>query len=322
MTKQATTLSSLFERPSFAWLDKLADPLQQAASRVFNSNDASRMVKSLLNGTPLRHRVHPALIIWPLGAWTMAFVFDVLDSRGGKQSRTYRASADTCVGFGILGALPTATSGLADWVDTGGHSRRVGTAHALLNGMALGLYGASYALRQADGDQRRGLARLLAGLGFGAIMMSGAIGGELVYTLGVNVPFTLYPKPPNTWMDVLASADLPEDKPVVVEVERVPVLLYRHGGEILAVDAWCPHAGGPLAEGEFEDACVTCPWHGSRFNLRDGGPLRGPASVPLRTFQVRERDGRISLQPSYEGQDWPPPPPPPQTEPIVAEGVH
>ncbi len=87
---------------------------------------------------------------------------------------------------------------------------------------------------------------LIAALGYGTVMLGGALGGELVYNLGVNVPWTLYPKLPNEWVDVLASDALPEGKRLVVDVDRVPVLLYRLGGEIYAVEAWCPHAGGPL----------------------------------------------------------------------------
>jgi nitrite reductase/ring-hydroxylating ferredoxin subunit len=139
-------------------------------------------------------------------------------------------------------------------------------------------------------------------------MASGMLGGELVYTLGANVPHTIYPKPPDEFIDVLASAELPEGRLVVAEAGRVPVLLLRRGGQIHAVQNWCPHAGGPLNEGEIDGDEVRCPWHGSRFCLRDGAPLEGPASVPLRTFDVREEGGRILVRPSDEAKSWPPAP--------------
>lgn len=315
MTQQVPTLSSPLESEGFAWLDQLAGPLQEAMHRVFRANDVTQGVKDWLNGVPTRHRVHPALIIWPLGAWTTAALLDLLD--GLSPDRGYRASADASIAFGIVGTLPTAAAGIADWVDTYDHHRRVGMAHALLNTAALGLYTASLGLRLAGGEGR-GAARTLAGLGFGVVMLSGALGGELVYNLGVNVPHLLYPKPPDKFVDVLASADLPEGKPVVAEVERVPVLLLRRGERIFAVQEWCPHAGGPLSEGEFEGEEVQCPWHGSRFCLGDGRPTQGPASAPLRTFTVREQNGRIGVRPSYEGQTWPPPPAPPRPEALGA----
>ena len=168
------------------------------------------------------------------------------------------------------------------------------------------------ALRSAG---RRGPAKLLAGIGFGALTLGGALGGGLVYNLGANVRFALYPKPPNEERDVLASDELAERRRVVVEVGRAPVMLYRAGGQVYAVEDWCPHAGGPLSEGEIADCVVTCPWHGSQFDVRDGAPLTGPAATPLRTFDVREKGGRILITPSYEGVDWPPPPKGPRDEP-------
>jgi len=116
---------------------------------------------------------------------------------------------------------------------------------------------------------------------------------------------------------VLASDELREGEAVVVEVGRVPVLLVRRGEAIHAVQNWCPHAGGPLSKGTFDGDVVECPWHQSRFCLEDGAALQGPASAPLRTFDVREEGGRILLTPSYEGQTWPPPP-----EPVRADPEH
>jgi nitrite reductase/ring-hydroxylating ferredoxin subunit/uncharacterized membrane protein len=272
-------------------------------------------LKSLLNGTPLRHRMHPMLIAVPIGAWMMAAVLDVVEGRAGRRERRgLQQAADTSVAVGIVSAVPTAMSGVADWVDLYDHHRRVGMAHALLNSVALGCYGASLALRLSGSDQR-GLAKALSNTGFGIVALSGALGGELVYTLGVNVPHTLYPKPPDDEVDVLASAELVEGTPVVVEVGRVPVLLVRNDGVVHAVQDWCPHAGGPLSQGKFDGDVVECPWHQSRFCLADGAPLQGPAAVPLRTFNVRETGGRIFVTPSYEAQSWPPPPDPIREQP-------
>ena len=180
------------------------------------------------------------------------------------------------------GPIPTITSGAS------------GIAHALVNGAALLLYGASFGLRLAD---RRGLARFCGVLGFGTVTAGGMLGGELVYTLGVNIPHTLYPKPPDEFVEVLASASLPEGTPVVVEAGRVPVLLLRREGAIMAVQNWCTHAGGPLDEGEITGDEVQCPWHGARFCLRDGAT---PARAGLRAApHLRgSRGGRADPHPA------------------------
>lgn len=318
MTRQANTLSAPIESERFAWLDAIAGPLQEVAHTLFRANKKTMAAKSVLNGTPMRHRIHPALIIVPLGAWTTAAVLDLLDAIQSEDSeRMYGPSADASIALGLIAVLPTAAAGIADWVDIYDQHRRVGMAHAVLNSVAIAFYGVSLGLRLTN-SERRGLARVFSTLGLGTVMLGGALGGELVYNLGVNVPWTLYPKPENTWTDVLASSDLPEGKRLVVNVDRVPVLLYRLGGEIYAVEAWCPHAGGPLIEGTFAGHEVECPWHQSRFDLKDGHPTQGPASSNLRTFDVREQAGRIHIHPSYEGQSWPPAPKP---LPATAERV-
>ena len=81
MTKQARTLSSFFEAPGWNWLDAVAGPVQGAANGVFHASPMGMKVKSLLNGTPLRHRVHPALVAVPIGSWTMAVVLDVMENK-------------------------------------------------------------------------------------------------------------------------------------------------------------------------------------------------------------------------------------------------
>jgi hypothetical protein len=53
------------------------------------------------------------------------------------------------------------------------------------------------------------------------------------------------------------------------------------GGIRLRIAAVCPHLGGPLAEGTVEDGCVTCPWHGYRFDLRTGRCVSGPPALRL-----------------------------------------
>jgi nitrite reductase/ring-hydroxylating ferredoxin subunit len=73
------------------------------------------------------------------------------------------------------------------------------------------------------------------------------------------------------WIDVLDESRLPEGAREVVEVSGAPVLLIRHGGEIFAVAARCPHMGAPLKNGRItEDGHLVCPWHRSAFSLRTG----------------------------------------------------
>jgi nitrite reductase/ring-hydroxylating ferredoxin subunit len=74
-----------------------------------------------------------------------------------------------------------------------------------------------------------------------------------------------------------------------------PFAVYHVGNGLFACTDRCPHAGGVLSEGELEGAVVTCPRHGSQFDVRTGERLRGPADDGLATFPVLEEGGQIYL---------------------------
>lgn len=81
-------------------------------------------------------------------------------------------------------------------------------------------------------------------------------------------------------------SDLGVGKMTLVNLEGQPVAVYNVEGVFYATQNSCTHAGGPLAEGELEGCIVTCPWHGSRFDVSDGKVVEGPADEPVQTFRV------------------------------------
>lgn len=58
--------------------------------------------------------------------------------------------------------------------------------------------------------------------------------------------------------------------PILTEVNGQDVALFICRGEVIATNGQCPHAGGPLHEGEVEGHILTCPWHGWSFDLETG----------------------------------------------------
>jgi nitrite reductase/ring-hydroxylating ferredoxin subunit len=72
----------------------------------------------------------------------------------------------------------------------------------------------------------------------------------------------------------------------VVDVAGTKVTLTRIDGRLHAFDDTCTHAGCSLADGEIDGRVVTCPCHGSRFDVTSGAVLRGPARRPVRTHVV------------------------------------
>jgi nitrite reductase/ring-hydroxylating ferredoxin subunit/uncharacterized membrane protein len=281
------------------WLDRIGDGVQRAIEGVYSrTGEAGQRVKDFLHGTWLGHPLHPVLTDVPLGAWTAALVLDVLEVTGGR--RELRAGADAAVSVGIAGAVGAAAAGLNDWQHTEGAARRTGVAHGLLNASALLLYVGSLWLRKSGA---RGEGQALSALGFAALSASAYLGGYLVYDrrIGVNHAATdgagaTADDAGGDFVAVLPEKELAEGEPRRVEVNGRPAVLVRRGHRIHALAETCAHLGGPLGEGRVEADAIVCPWHGSRFALRDGRVLNGPSPYPQPCFETRVRAGQIEVR--------------------------
>jgi len=64
------------------------------------------------------------------------------------------------------------------------------------------------------------------------------------------------------------------------------VAVFNVNGRLCATQNECTHRQGPLNEGELDGSTVTCPLHGSQFDVSTGAVLRGPATEPLKTYTV------------------------------------
>jgi nitrite reductase [NAD(P)H] small subunit len=84
--------------------------------------------------------------------------------------------------------------------------------------------------------------------------------------------------------------DVPPGEGRAVTVEGRRVALFRAEDGWFAVDAVCPHRGGPLADGIVARRTVVCPLHERRFDLRDGREVSGSLCVAAHTVEVRGRD--------------------------------
>ncbi len=272
------------------WLEPAGDALQQAIGKAVPREGAMRRIKDFLHGTWFGHPLHPALTDVPTGAWTASFILD-LASLGGNES--LRRGADFTLKLGVWGAIGSALSGLADWQETYGRERRVGLLHALLNSSALTCYTASWLLRK---NKRRGTAVFFSTLGYGTVLISAYIGGELVFGQGVGVNHAAWLQAPEDFTPVMDESALQPEQPTRVMAGETPVVLVKQDGKIYALTAVCTHAGGPLDEGTLEDDTIVCPWHGSRFCLKDGSVQGGPATFAERPFDVRVRNGKIELR--------------------------
>ncbi|WJR81074.1 FAD-dependent oxidoreductase [Bradyrhizobium sp. NP1] len=74
------------------------------------------------------------------------------------------------------------------------------------------------------------------------------------------------------------------------------VLLVQLGAEVLAIDPYCSHYHGPLAEGFVVGDTIRCPWHHACFSLRSGEAVRPPALSDLAVWQVEHERDRIFVR--------------------------
>jgi NADPH-dependent 2,4-dienoyl-CoA reductase/sulfur reductase-like enzyme/nitrite reductase/ring-hydroxylating ferredoxin subunit len=79
-------------------------------------------------------------------------------------------------------------------------------------------------------------------------------------------------------------------------VDDDAVLLVHTGSETFAIDAFCSHYHGPLADGLVVEDSVRCPWHHACFDLRTGEAVRAPALSPLAVWQVERQADRIVVR--------------------------
>jgi nitrite reductase/ring-hydroxylating ferredoxin subunit len=92
-------------------------------------------------------------------------------------------------------------------------------------------------------------------------------------------------------VDLGAAAELDARLPLRVTFAGRPVVVARCDGELVAYDALCPHALGPLDAGELAEGRVTCPWHGYAFDVRSGRGCGDAQRLRLAPAPRVERDG-------------------------------
>lgn len=269
---------------SAPWLDGLADRVQPALQRLLSEHAS---VQDALAGRWLGAPLHPSLTDVAVGSLTAAVV---LDAAGPAE----RGLGDGPLVVAVAASLPTAVTGSADWAHLKGEERRIGTLHALGNATGLALNVASLCLR-ASGRRRAG--RALSLTAFAVTAIAAHLGGQLAFGLGTRVNRTARAVSPGEFVDVLHASSVDDRELRRVELDGTAVLVARcAAGELCAISATCSHLGGPLDEGERHGDTVTCPWHGSRFDLRTGAVLSSPAVYAQPRYEVKEEAGRILLR--------------------------
>ncbi|GBE52924.1 naphthalene 1,2-dioxygenase system ferredoxin subunit [bacterium BMS3Bbin14] len=112
------------------------------------------------------------------------------------------------------------------------------------------------------------------------------------------------------WLEVPEAGNLARGSMKEVSVGGREILLVRSGETYYAADNRCSHLGGKLSEGDLDGTVVTCPLHGSRFDVADGTVVRwlkgtgllatigrmikSPQSI--RTYPLKMEDDRLLIR--------------------------
>jgi nitrite reductase/ring-hydroxylating ferredoxin subunit len=258
------------------------DPLVGRVGRWVDASLPSRRWRDLLHGVPLGHPAHPALTDVPIGAFVSVAVLDAVPGTG--------PAVPVLLATGLIGALPAAASGWADWSTQHEQQKRVGLVHAVANVAALGCYTASLVrrMRGLSGKTWSYAGLTLAGAG-------GYLGGHLTgrQAAGANHVEDVPHRISAGWHAMGPLAELPLHVPTRRSIDGVDVVVVRQREQVQVLAGLCSHLSGPLWEGEFADGCLKCPWHGSVFRLEDGGVQHGPATSPQPRFRTRVREGQL-----------------------------
>ena len=100
----------------------------------------------------------------------------------------------------------------------------------------------------------------------------------------------------DNFVNIGQASDIDEDEMKQVKVAGTRVAIANVAGMFYAIGDTCTHMGCSLSEGDLEETTVTCPCHGSRFDVTTGQVLRGPAMKPEPSYKVEVRDGALRIE--------------------------
>jgi uncharacterized membrane protein len=133
------------------------------------------------------HPIHPVLIVFPLGLFAMAVIFDIIQLVTGNPNLS--VAAYYMIAAGIISGLVAALFGLIDWTGIAPQSRArsIGLWHGLGNVVVVLLFAISWWLRKPNPAAPTGGALTASYIGVLLGLFTGWLGGELVFRHGIGV---------------------------------------------------------------------------------------------------------------------------------------
>jgi uncharacterized membrane protein len=130
------------------------------------------------------HPIHPMLVGIPIGLWIFSLVCDLIFTFGAA-GETWRVVAFYTLAGGIAGALLAAVPGFIDMLSLPWPVKRTALIHMTINLTVVALYAVNLWLRLSGGQHSTVL--WLSIVGIGLLVISGWLGGKMVFEEGVGV---------------------------------------------------------------------------------------------------------------------------------------
>lgn len=138
-----------------------------------------------------KHPIHPMLVPIPIGLWIFSLVCDLIRIFGGTSPNWSVVALYSMVG-GIVGALIAAIAGFIDLLSLPAGLKRVALIHMGINLTIVVLFVINAWLRSNGASNA---VVWLSVIAIGLLVISGWLGGKMVYVHGVGVQIPPEPAP-------------------------------------------------------------------------------------------------------------------------------
>ncbi|HEX6362403.1 MAG TPA: DUF2231 domain-containing protein [Albitalea sp.] len=133
-----------------------------------------------------KHPIHPMLVAMPIGLWVFSLVCDIVRATGSPNENWSVVALYTMVG-GIVGALIAAVPGFIDMLSLKGGVKRIALTHMSINLAVVALYVVNVWMRTESAYAGSDVPFVLSLVAIAALVVSGWLGGKMVYLHHVAV---------------------------------------------------------------------------------------------------------------------------------------
>jgi len=90
-----------------------------------------------------------------------------------------------------------------------------------------------------------------------------------------------------TFKKVVSVKDLEPGRIIGVEASGKEIAVANVEGKYYAIGNRCTHMGCMLSDGTLKGENITCPCHGSTFDVKTGSVVNGPAKKPEPAYETK-----------------------------------